>query len=107
MKHSRVGLAARPVPGRESRRRTTRLPLSVENLMRVLFAVHGFPPRAVGGTETYAQALARSLRRAGDEMTILAREADPSRREHAIRREGIDGLELIWFNNAFRRRRTR
>jgi glycosyltransferase involved in cell wall biosynthesis len=74
--------------------------------MRVLLVVHGFPPAALGGTEIYVRDLARALRdRFGDEVVVLARENDPARPEHALRRESRDGLGLVLVNNTFRDRR--
>jgi glycosyltransferase involved in cell wall biosynthesis len=74
--------------------------------MRVLLVVHGFPPAASGGTEIYVRDLARALRdHCGDSVLVLAREADPARKERALRSETRDGLELVLVNNTFRDRR--
>jgi GT2 family glycosyltransferase/glycosyltransferase involved in cell wall biosynthesis len=70
--------------------------------MRVLLVAHGFPPAASGGTELYVEALARALRAAGDEVLVLAREADPARPELAIREEEREGLRLFLLNHTFR-----
>jgi glycosyltransferase involved in cell wall biosynthesis len=70
--------------------------------MRVLFAVHGFPPRQRAGTECYAEALAGALLRAGDEVAVLARDFDPERPELEVRRERIDGIDRVLVNNGFR-----
>ena len=40
--------------------------------MKVLFAVHGYPPELVGGTESAVQALARGLARSGVEVVVVA-----------------------------------
>lgn len=40
--------------------------------MRILHIVHGFPPEAIGGTETYAEALSRCLLTRGHECVVLA-----------------------------------
>jgi glycosyltransferase involved in cell wall biosynthesis len=74
--------------------------------VRILFGVHGFPPRANAGTETYVHALAHALVRGGDEVAVLSREADPGRPEFATRRERVDGLDLLWVNNCFRHCRS-
>jgi GT2 family glycosyltransferase/glycosyltransferase involved in cell wall biosynthesis len=75
-------------------------------MMRVLLIVHGFPPEAAGGTEIYAHDLARALRDAfGDDVFVLAREADAARPEYQVRREQRDGLEIAWVNNTFRESR--
>jgi glycosyltransferase involved in cell wall biosynthesis len=70
--------------------------------MRVLLVVHGYPPEASGGTEVYTRELARALRRAGDEVAVLARVADPSRPDRVLRREEREGLALFAINNTFR-----
>ncbi len=40
--------------------------------MKVLHAVHGFPPEFYGGTELYVERLARSQAEAGDEVVVVA-----------------------------------
>jgi glycosyltransferase involved in cell wall biosynthesis len=76
--------------------------------MRVLLVAHGFPPRSFGGTEQYVQDLARALvREHGDEVLVIAREADPARPEMEVRCEPRDdGLTLVSINNTFRDSRT-
>jgi GT2 family glycosyltransferase/glycosyltransferase involved in cell wall biosynthesis len=74
--------------------------------MRALVVVHGFPPRAAGGSEVYAQAHARALRKLGDTVLVLTREADPTRAEYAQRHEARDGLDIAWINNTFRATRS-
>lgn len=71
--------------------------------MRILIIVHGFPPTAMGGTEIYTHDFARVLRnRCGDEVFVLAREADPDRAEYALRRDSRNGFHLALINNTFR-----
>lgn len=75
--------------------------------MRVLLVAHGFPPTAMGGTEIYTHDLARALQDGfGDEVFVLAREADPARPEYELRHERRDGLEVFLVNNTFRRCRS-
>jgi GT2 family glycosyltransferase len=75
--------------------------------MRVLVVVHGFPPRAQGGAEIYADAHARALRaRHGDEILVLTREQDPGRPEYDVRTEQRGDLRIVWVNNTFRATRT-
>jgi len=74
--------------------------------MRIVLIVHGFPPSASGGTELYADACARELRRLGDEVLVVTREADPGRDEYAVRAEDRDGLRVVWINNTFRATRS-
>jgi GT2 family glycosyltransferase/glycosyltransferase involved in cell wall biosynthesis len=71
--------------------------------MRTLLVVHGFPPRAAGGTELYAEAHASTLaRRHGDAVLVLAREDDRARPELAVREESRDGYRIAWVNHTFR-----
>jgi len=75
--------------------------------MRVLLVAHGFPPTAMGGTEIYTHDLAQALRNGfGDEVFVLAREADSGRPEYELRHEVRDGLEVFLVNNTFRRCRS-
>jgi len=69
--------------------------------MRVLLVVHGYPPQATGGTEIYVHSLALALRAQGDEVFVLAREADPARPDFATREERADGLRVRRVNNTF------
>jgi glycosyltransferase involved in cell wall biosynthesis len=70
--------------------------------MRILEIVHGFPPEATGGTELYARAHAFALGEAGDEVVVLAREADDTRDDCQVRQETVDGLRVVRINNTFR-----
>ena len=75
--------------------------------MRVMLVAHGFPPAAGGGTEIYVHDLARALRDdCGDEVLVLAREADPTRPEMDVRREDRGGIRLVHVNNTFRHCRS-
>jgi glycosyltransferase involved in cell wall biosynthesis len=74
--------------------------------VRVLLVVHGVPPAALGGTEIYVHDLAQALHRSlGEEVVVLAREADPRRPEHAVRRELRSGVPVVLVNHTFRRAR--
>jgi GT2 family glycosyltransferase/glycosyltransferase involved in cell wall biosynthesis len=71
--------------------------------MRVLLVVHGFKPRALGGTELYAEAHARELASShADTVLVLAREADATRPELTVREEARDGYRVQWINHTFR-----
>jgi GT2 family glycosyltransferase/glycosyltransferase involved in cell wall biosynthesis len=71
--------------------------------MKILVVVHGFPPRAQGGSEIYAETHARALQREyGDEVVVLTREADSAAPEYRVRTEERDGLRIVWVNNTFR-----
>lgn len=52
--------------------------------MKLLFAVHGYPPELTGGTEVSVQALARGLARAGHAVTIVAGSIAPSQRKGEV-----------------------
>ena len=73
--------------------------------MRVLVIAHGFPPSASAGAEIYAHAHASALHALGDEVVVLAREADVNREEYALRTEPRGGLRIVWLNNTYRRTR--
>src|SRR5882672_7552158 len=75
--------------------------------MKILIVVHGFPPSAQGGAETYAHAHARALRdQFHDEVVVLTREQNSSRPEYAVRSETREGIRVVWINNTFRNTRT-
>ena len=69
--------------------------------MRILLVSHGFPPAAGGGAEIYAHAHASELARTGDDVLVIAREADAQRAEYAVRREQQSGFSVAWINNTF------
>ena len=70
--------------------------------MRILIVVHGFPPKAHGGTELYAEAHARTLAAGGDTVLVLARESDAARPEYTVREEDREGYRVAWVNHTFR-----
>jgi GT2 family glycosyltransferase/glycosyltransferase involved in cell wall biosynthesis len=74
--------------------------------MRVLLVVHGYPPAGSGGTEIYVHSLALALRAQGEEVFVLAREADPGRPDFATREETVDGLRVLRVNNTYREVRS-
>jgi glycosyltransferase involved in cell wall biosynthesis len=61
---------------------------------RVLFAVHGYPPEGVGGTESYVREAAEALRRAGHEVTVVAGSPVPAETPR-IERTTVDGAPLV------------
>src|SRR5690349_25119225 len=95
-------MAARPVLRRAVRNPRLEADALEDRLMRILEIVHGFPPAATGGTELYARAHALALAEAGDEVVVLAREADERRDDYEVREETGNGLRLIRINNTFR-----
>lgn len=66
--------------------------------MRIALLVHAFPPRAVTGVEVHAEALARALVAAGNEVVVLAPERDPDAVHLAQREERREGLVVTWLN---------
>jgi len=71
--------------------------------MKILMIVHGFPPSAMGGTETYTHDLARALTRGyGDEVSVFTREADLTKPEYVVRDENQDGIKVTRVNTTFR-----
>jgi len=74
--------------------------------VRIVLIVHGFPPSAAGGTELYADAHARELRRQGDDVLVVTREQDPGHDEFAVRTEDRDGVRIVRINNTFRNTRS-
>ena len=62
--------------------------------MRVLVAVHRFPPDSVGGTELYALRLAQHLADRGDGVTVLTY-AQGNTREAVLREEEYRGIP-VW-----------
>jgi GT2 family glycosyltransferase/glycosyltransferase involved in cell wall biosynthesis len=74
--------------------------------MRVLVIAHGFPPSAEAGAEIYAEAHASVLRQSfGEDVVVLAREADPNRADGEVRSEHRGGLSITWLNNTYRNTR--
>jgi GT2 family glycosyltransferase/glycosyltransferase involved in cell wall biosynthesis len=70
--------------------------------MRILLAVHGFPPAANGGTEVYTRNLAAALAASGeDDVMVLTRENDPRRPDLGVRRVEHQSVSAIIVNNTF------
>jgi glycosyltransferase involved in cell wall biosynthesis len=66
--------------------------------VRILLAVHGFPPRASAGVEIYTLRLAKALRALGHPVLVLAAVHDLADRPGALRRrvhEGVDVAEVV------------
>lgn len=71
--------------------------------MRVLLVVHGFPPRAQGGSELYAEGHARGLVEGfGDTVLVLTRDDDQARPEFEVREDARDGYRVVRINHTFR-----
>jgi GT2 family glycosyltransferase/glycosyltransferase involved in cell wall biosynthesis len=70
-------------------------------IVKVLLVHHAYPPEGLGGSETYTQALARTLARA-HEVAVLHRSADPARPDHDVRAATQDGVRVFSLNNLHR-----
>jgi len=57
--------------------------------VRILIAVHGFPPELVGGTELHARELALALARAGHTIFIVAGTVEPAKPGEIELRRGV------------------
>ncbi len=71
--------------------------------MRIAQVVHGVPPEALGGTETYVAHLASAFARQGHAVGVFARVADTAREEYAIECGVQGGYEVTRINNTFGR----
>ncbi len=71
--------------------------------LRVLFVVHGFPPRSMAGTELHNLALARELART-DRVFVYARENNRAIPDYATRTEDHGGLTIRWVNQTLKQR---
>ena len=66
--------------------------------MRLALVVHAFPPHALTGVEVYAEALARALAAAGDDVHVFAACRAPDRVHLEQRSERRDGYRVTWLN---------
>ena len=73
--------------------------------MKILYVVHGFPPRNVAGTETYTFSLAREIAR-GHKVGVFYRFADPEKEEYCLEKGTYQGLDYWAINNTFRKNNT-
>ncbi len=60
--------------------------------MKILLVVHDFLPASVAGVEVFVHALARGLRRAGDEAVVAHTVRGVGLAQHALRRGSVDGI---------------
>ena len=70
--------------------------------MRIVQLVNGLPPEALGGTETYAAALAQELVRQGHTVSLFARVAHPAQPEYQLETTRRENLETTRINNTQR-----
>ena len=71
--------------------------------MKILYVVHGFPPRNTAGTETYTYSLAQGVCREHD-VCVFYRFADPEKPEYLVERGTYEGIDYWAINNTYRRR---
>ena len=74
--------------------------------MRIVQLVNGLPPEALGGTETYAAALAKELARQGHAVSVFSRCARPQQPEYALETTLVEQVEITRVNNTLRENRT-
>jgi len=70
-------------------------------MQKILYVVHGFPPRNVAGTETYTFSLAQEIAKT-QQVRIFYRFADPEQGEYAIEKGTYKGLDYWAVNNTYR-----
>ena len=74
--------------------------------MRIVQVVHGLPPEYLGGTETYAAALAKEQARQGHAVSVFARRADPEQAEYRVETTRAESVEITRVNNTLRESKT-
>ncbi|HET7294319.1 MAG TPA: glycosyltransferase [Vicinamibacteria bacterium] len=67
--------------------------------MRVLLAVHAFPPRSTAGVEVYTLRLARALRAGGHEALVLCAGHDLGAAQATVRRREEGGVPVVEVNS--------
>ena len=71
--------------------------------MRVLLAVHAFPPRSTAGVEVYTLRLARALVALGHDVLVLSASHDLGAAPFEVRRREHEGLSIVEVNNTHHR----
>lgn len=69
--------------------------------MKIVQAIHGFPPHAMAGSEIYTYHLSKELSKS-HEVYIFCRVSDYSREEYTTDHYIYDGLNVFTLNNTFR-----
>jgi len=69
--------------------------------VRILIVIHAYPPASIGGSELYAEVLARALAAQGDVVHVVTRESDRMRPEYGVRAETRGAVTIHWINNLF------
>ena len=68
--------------------------------MKVLLALHGYPPELVGGTESAVQALARGLLQRGHDVCVAAGSVQQSSSFRTTRETQADGVRVVRLHRA-------
>ena len=71
--------------------------------MRVLLAVHAFPPRSTAGVEVYTLRLAKALVGLGHDVLVLSASHDLGATPFEVRRRAYEGLSIVEVNNTHHR----
>ena len=71
--------------------------------MKILYVVHGFPPRNTAGTETYTYSLAQGVSREHD-VGVFYRFADREKPEYLMERGTYEGIDYWAINNTYGQR---
>jgi glycosyltransferase involved in cell wall biosynthesis len=71
--------------------------------VRLLLAVHGFPPRSTAGVEVYTLRLAHALRARGHEVLVLSAVHDLAARPGSTRRRQHEGVPVVEVVNVHHR----
>jgi glycosyltransferase involved in cell wall biosynthesis len=69
--------------------------------LRIVQAIHTFPPVSQAGSEIYTFNLAKEFSRQ-HEVTVFYRVADPAWEEYEIQRGVYDGIDVCTVNNTFK-----
>ena len=69
--------------------------------MRILFALHAWPPSGRGGTEIHARDLALQLSSRGHQVGVFVRAAHPDRPRYEVTTSQCDGIGITSVNNCF------
>ena len=70
--------------------------------MRIVQVVNGLPPEYLGGTETYAAALAQELARQGHAVSVFTRREKARQPEYAVETTTVANVEITRINNTQR-----
>ncbi len=74
--------------------------------MRVVQVVNGLPPEYLGGTETYAAALAKEQARQGHSVSVFTRRASQEHPEYQVETTTVEQVEITRVNNTLRESKT-